>query len=360
MDLTATTTEPALVLTLPGVTELDAAAVHAMSDAISASPQPSLVVLDLRPLPGLRVTDARTLLSFARTQATRGVRCVFLVERARAVRRMLDAADPAEEVPRFTGLEEALLGTPRPVDTGVEDLVPQFEALTRALLTTTTVAAALDQVVTTATQLVPAAAVVSVTLREQDGTFTTPASTDGVAEELDEVQYRTGRGPCVEAARADGPGYVTSTDLGYDHRWPEFAETAARAGLTGVLATELPAGNGVVTGALNVYTRGHDRITETDRHTALLLATHTSLVLAHLQAAEVAALRTTQMRRAIDSRDIIGQAKGILMSRQGVTADEAFGLLRQTSQDLNVKLVEVAARLVHRRADLTPDEPPEL
>lgn len=338
MDLTATTTEPALVLGLPGVTELDSAALDALTDAITGSPSPSLVVLDLRPLPGLRESGAHALLSFAREQSAR---CVFLVERTGPVRRALDAADPAREVPRFTGLEEVLLGPPPPAN-GVEDLVPRFEALTRALLTATTVADALDRVVTTAEQLVPAAAVVSVTLREEDGTVTTPARTDDIAAELDEVQHRTGAGPFVEATRSDG--HVLS-DLG---RWPEFAEVAARAGLTGVLATELPAGGRrEFTGALTVYTRDHDRVTRTDRHTALLLATHTSLVLAHLRAAEVAELRTAQMRRAIDSRDVIGQAKGILMSRRGISADEAFALLRQTSQDLNVKLVEVATRLVH-------------
>jgi AmiR/NasT family two-component response regulator len=58
------------------------------------------------------------------------------------------------------------------------------------------------------------------------------------------------------------------------------------------------------------------------------------------------------LRRAIDSRDVIGQAKGILMQRRGIGADEAFVLLRRTSQQLNVKLAELARTLATRHTEL--------
>ncbi|HEX7301291.1 ANTAR domain-containing protein [Lentzea sp.] len=355
MDVTAARTEAALVLTVPGADVLDATAIHALSEAAATTPPPSLVVLDLRGLTFLNAVNVRNLLSFATAQAARGVRSVLLVEPAGAVSRVLETADPDGALPRFAGLEDALLGTLPATDVGVDDLVPEFEVLTRSLLTTTTVAGALRQVVNAARHLVPAAAVVSVTLRAPDGTYTTPAETDHVATALDVVQYRTGRGPCLQAARLDGPGYAVSPDLGTEQRWPEFAAAAVEHGLTGVLSTELLSPtNKVVSGALNIYTRHHDTITDTDRHTALLLATHASLALAHLRSAEVADLQGTQMRQAIGTRDIIGQAKGILMNRQGITADQAFALLRETSQQLNVKLVEVATTLVARHGELGP------
>ncbi|MDX3660098.1 ANTAR domain-containing protein [Streptomyces sp. ID05-26A] len=355
LNLRSATTERALVLRLPAATELDGTAVHALLEATSALPPPSTVVLDLRELTDLPAAGARNLVSFVRALSFRAVRCALLVDPARTVARVLATVDHARTLPRFADLEEALLGQAWIAEHGVEELVPRFEALTRTLLGATTVADALQLVVAATRKLVSCADVVSITLRGSDGVFRTPVETDPVATALDEAQYRSGLGPCVEAARKDGPGYAISADLGAERRWPEFAAAATENGLTGVLATELlSASNDEVTGALNIFVRHHAVISDTDRNTALLLATHASLAIAHLRTAELAVLNTAQMRRAIDSRDVIGQAKGILMSRQGIGADEAFALLRQTSQHLNVKLVEVAETLVARRGELEP------
>jgi AmiR/NasT family two-component response regulator len=69
-------------------------------------------------------------------------------------------------------------------------------------------------------------------------------------------------------------------------------------------------------------------------------------------ASSSAELESAQLRRALQSRDVIGQAKGILMERRGISADEAFAVLRAASQSLNVKLTQVARTLVERRDDL--------
>ncbi|MGW6441709.1 ANTAR domain-containing protein [Lentzea sp. NPDC055074] len=355
LNLRSATTEPALVLRPCAADELDDTAVEALLEATSALPPPAVVVLDLRELAGLPAKGARNLVSFVQVLSFRAVRCALLVTPAGAVARALATVDEAGTLPRFGDLEEALLGHAWTAEHGVDALVPRFEALTRTLLGAGTVAEALRLVVEATRHLVPTAGVVSVTLRGPDGVFRTPVETDPVATALDEAQYRSGRGPCLEAARKDGPGYAVSADLGAEPRWPEFAATATENGLTCVLATELlSSSNDAVTGALNIYSRHHDVISDTDRHTALLLATHASLAIAHLRTAELAALHTAQLRRAIDSRDVIGQAKGILMNRQGISADEAFTLLRLTSQHLNVKLVEVAETLVARRGELEP------
>ncbi|HEX7306841.1 ANTAR domain-containing protein [Lentzea sp.] len=229
-----------------------------------------------------------------------------------------------------------------------------FEELTRRLLRTSTVAEALRQVADAAKLVVSGADMVSVTVRAPDGTFHTPVRTGTAAGDLDQVQYRAGRGPCVDAARSDGPGYVASDDLGAETRWPEFAGAAVDHGFHAILSCELfPAqGRQRLSGALNVYSRHVNGLDHADRHAALLLATHGSLALAHARAAELADLRQAQFRRAVGSRDVIGQAKGILMHRQGITADEAFDLLRRTSQQLNVKLLDLAGTLTTRHAEL--------
>jgi GAF domain-containing protein len=233
-------------------------------------------------------------------------------------------------------------------------LVQQFTTLTRALLDTTTVAGVLERVMVAALEVMPGADVVSVTLRGSDGAFHTPVESDPLALELDQVQYDTGEGPCVEAARNPGPALAQSDDLAVDSQWPVFGPAAAARGMGSLLSTALlpDARPPQLSGALNVYSRKPYGFADADRHTALLLATHASLALAATRALTAAELQATHLRRAVDSRDVIGQAKGILMHRRGIGAEEAFDILRKTSQSLNVKLVDLAVTLATRHAEL--------
>jgi len=61
-----------------------------------------------------------------------------------------------------------------------------------------------------------------------------------------------------------------------------------------------------------------------------------------------------QLRAALSSRDIIGQAKGVLIALHGCTAEEAFAILRDRSQQTNVKLRLVAGCVVAERTGLRP------
>ncbi len=111
-------------------------------------------------------------------------------------------------------------------------------------------------------------------------------------------------------------------------------------------------------GALNLYSRNPGALSDTAHEPALLLATHASLALARSVAVNHTELVTRQLRTAIDSRDVIGQAKGILMARRGISADEAFDQLRRASQELNVKLSEVARILASQHLELNLPEQP--
>ncbi|WP_233158095.1 ANTAR domain-containing protein [Actinokineospora bangkokensis] len=229
----------------------------------------------------------------------------------------------------------------------------QFAGLTRGLLAAGSVAEVLRRVVDAALRVVPAADVVSVTLRDPDGGFHTPVATDPVADQLDELQYEFGEGPCVEAAKPEGPAYALSDHLAAEPRWPRFGAAAAEHGFGSVFAVALlpddrPA---TLTGALNVYSYGGG-LTAADLDAALLLATHASLALAATRAVDFADLKVAQLSRAIETRDIIGQAKGILMQRRGIDADAAYAVLRDTSQRLNIKLFEIAETLATRREEL--------
>jgi GAF domain-containing protein len=249
---------------------------------------------------------------------------------------------------------DALVEHPAPLrDHGYRlgPLAMQFATLTNSLLDATTVADVLEQVVRAAEQVVPEADLVSVTLIDQRGQFHTAVTTDPTGSELDQLQYRFGEGPCVEAAREDGPAVACSADVAVEPAWPRFGPAAAALGARSVLSTALltaPAHPG----ALNLYCRRPRGFTDEDQHVALLLATHASLALAHTHAVEIGRLKETNLRRAIDSRDVIGMAKGILMNRQGVDPAGAFDILRRVSQDLNVKLAEVANTLVSRHSEI--------
>lgn len=239
-------------------------------------------------------------------------------------------------------------------DDALGPLAEQFVALGHALVgggPDQGVTATLERIVRAARK-VTGVDVVSVTLREGEG-FTTPVETDPVASKADAVQYEVGEGPCVAATVEEGLGYAASSDLAHDTRWTRFGPAAAELGLHSVFATGMfPSDDQPRLGALNYYSREVGGLDDVDRDMALIFATHAGLVLRSAQAVEAAELRAAQLQEAVRSRDVIGQAKGILMERRGLSADQAFDTLRRTSQELNVKLRDLAATLASRRADL--------
>jgi hypothetical protein len=246
--------------------------------------------------------------------------------------------------------DRALFAGGRVADVG--PLAGEFVRLAENLLTATTVHGVLDRVVQAARVAVPGADLVSVTLATETG-YTTPVYTDDLALRLDEVQYRLGEGPCVEATRTPGLGLTFSGDLAQGVQFPNFGPAAAQLGAHSVLAVGLfPDGEKDRFGALNIYAYQAGGLDELDRDLALILAAHASTALAGTLAATSAELETAQLRQALQSRDVIGQAKGILMERRGISADEAFDVLRRASQSLNIKLTTVAQTLVDRRAEI--------
>jgi transcriptional regulator with GAF, ATPase, and Fis domain len=237
-------------------------------------------------------------------------------------------------------------------DSAYSPLARQFAEFSRRLLTAGTVADALSHVAVAGAEILPGADLVSVTLRTGDGHLYTPVETAPLGTDLDELQNRFNEGPCLDAARSPGPAYRHSHDLAADPEWPRFGPAAAELGFHSALSTALLP-DGKMSGALNVFSRKpHMLGGESDRDRALLLATHATLAVSTTAAVQLAELREAQLREAIDSRDIIGQAKGILMHRRGISADDAFDLLRRTSQELNVKLAEIAHTIATRHYEL--------
>lgn len=164
-------------------------------------------------------------------------------------------------------------------------------------------------------------------------------ATDPRAKRADQLQLDYGEGPSVPLT---GPqGSVLIRDTAVDQRWPRWSSRAAELGLRSVLTVPLTTTRRAV-GAITVYAPAPNQFTADDAATALLLARHAA-------AAVVGAQQTANLAQAVEARHLIGQAQGLLMERFAIDADQAFAVLRRYSQDGNVKLRVVAARLVTSR-----------
>jgi GAF domain-containing protein len=176
----------------------------------------------------------------------------------------------------------------------------------------------------------------------QQGRVVTPVQTDPVAAQVDASQLRTGTGPCLDAIAQGGPVY--SEDLEIDPRWPTFGPEAAAAGVRSLLALRL-AVDGTL-GALNLYARNPSAFGTGDRAKGLVLAGLGAIALSLAQARDEDMRQAENLRHALVTRELVGQAQGILMERERITAEQAFDILRRASQHLNVKLREVAQDLI--------------
>ena len=184
---------------------------------------------------------------------------------------------------------------------------------------------AVRAVVADTSALVPVGAAVSVTLLGAGRRPRDPVASDGTAAELDAVQVTGGEGPLVAALGGTPAG---SPDLTHDLRWPRMARHAAAAGVRTVTCLPLDTGREVL-GALSVYGAG------VDDPILAPVAGHAALALRAVQ-------RIEHLTTAVSSRDVIGQAKGILMERYRITSDVAFGILSRASQDTHRKVRDVA------------------
>ncbi len=177
----------------------------------------------------------------------------------------------------------------------------------------------------------------SVTLA--DDTVRTAAFTDRAALEIDEAQYDADDGPCLHASRTKTSVDVQS--VADDDRWPAFAASAQERGVLSSLSVPLVvAGEG--RGAFNLYSRKPAAFDADDHELSQLFAEQGAVAISNAAVYWRTYELTQNLQLALENRDVIGQAKGILMARRGLTADAAFDELRRASQRRNVKLREIA------------------
>ncbi|CAN5520913.1 GAF and ANTAR domain-containing protein [soil metagenome] len=193
-----------------------------------------------------------------------------------------------------------------------------------------------------AARALPGASSAGITIATRAGEVTTLAATMPEAEKIDDIQARNGEGPCLEAAWEQH--VMRIDDMAVEQRWPSFARDALdNTTVRSVLSFQLFKNRNDM-GALNFYADRPFAFEEDSMEMGLIVATHTALAWSMLQ-------REEQFRSALASRDIIGQAKGILMERFNVDAVAAFELLKRLSQDSNRPLATIAEQLVNAPRD---------
>jgi transcriptional regulator with GAF, ATPase, and Fis domain len=223
----------------------------------------------------------------------------------------------------------------------LDEVTRALEALADTLSDEADFQVALDQACRQVIQAVPGVDMASVTI-VRDGKAETLAATDSRIISLDVDQYRAGQGPSLHAVTT---GELVRIQVDQAQRWPAFAEAARRAGIGSFLSAPLPI-DSEFTGSVNCYGLQHHGFRELD---AQLLALYTTAVKAALRSVrryQQARDLTEQLRSALTSRAVIDQAKGVLMAVHHIDADTAFATLVGQSQRENVKLRDLATRLV--------------
>ena len=221
-------------------------------------------------------------------------------------------------------------------DTGRDELAQALGQLARDLQQQTSTEDTLTKVVETAIAMIPGAEEGSISVVAARKKVQSWAASDDLPRTVDRLQSEVGEGPCLDAIFKTE--VVDVPDVAGEQRWPKFAARAAEAGAGSMLSFRLYV-SGDDLGAMNLYNRTPHAFSAESQRTGLPFAAHAAVALVQAQQHE-------HLLAAIDSRDLIGQAKGILMERHRLTADQAFALLTTASQHRNVKLHEIARELV--------------
>lgn len=219
--------------------------------------------------------------------------------------------------------------------TSAADAVQIVAELAAQLADTPSLEELLERALELAVEIVPGCEQSGISLL-QNRVVETPASFGEVAASCDKLQETLGEGPCVTALLE--AEVIRIDDLEVDPRWPRFAEAAVQHGVRSMLACRLATQRDKL-GALNLYATRPEAFTEESEAMAVGYAAHVSLALSALD-------RESNLRRAMASRELIGQAMGILMERHRITASQAFDVMVHASQRSNVKLRLIAEELV--------------
>jgi transcriptional regulator with GAF, ATPase, and Fis domain len=220
----------------------------------------------------------------------------------------------------------------------VQSLIDEFASIARRVHTSDEFDESLGRITATAQQSVGGCEAASISLIAKDRPVTFGA-TDTLAFDGDQIQYDEGEGPCMDAALQET--WVSTPDLAADPRWPRSAaRLSAQLGVRSMFSCRmaLDASPRKTLGGLNLYATSPDAFTTKDQMLAILLSSLGAVVIDSARQQE-------QLRAAIASRQVIGEAVGILRVQSNLTSNQAFEMLSRASQRTNVKLRDLAKQI---------------
>lgn len=223
-----------------------------------------------------------------------------------------------------------------------EELLGLLTQLGAVLLSAETVDSTVELVTRLAKETIASTVGAGVTVVDLRGKRSTAAS-DVLVEQADQIQYDLDTGPCLTAWRDQVPVRVDDVDA--ETRWPQWTAAVGALGLRSVLSVPLIAGD-VSIGAIKVYSQQPHVYDERSARLLALFAKQAAILLTNTLTLADAQQTSVQVVVALENRDIIGQAKGVLIAQGAADPDLAFGMLASASQRSNVKLHEVARQVV--------------
>jgi GAF domain-containing protein len=233
---------------------------------------------------------------------------------------------------------------------GLAQALARFSAV---LLSQESVATTVELVTTLAAKTLPGTAGAGVSLIDELGKRTTAAS-DPLVKQADLRQYELDEGPCLTAWRDRVA--VRIDDTGAERRWPRWTQDVGKLGIKAVVSAPMLVADRSI-GAIKVYSRQPAAYDEQSEQLLSLFAQQAAILLANAQSYQDAQQLIDQLKVALASRDLIGQAKGVLIAGGARDEETAFGMLVTASQRANMKVREVARQLVAEAAAGRPLRP---
>lgn len=228
-------------------------------------------------------------------------------------------------------------------DPAADELAAVFARMSGLLLSDETLMSALRLVTSLIRETLPSAIGSGVTLLDRSGRRTTAAASDPIVEEADAAQYELDEGPCLTAWAQRT--VVRVDDLTTDPRWPQWSPRAARLGMRAVLSAGLVTG-GTAVGAIKVYAAKPAVFTDHDDYVMSMFASHAAVLVTNMQAYDAALRLSEDLRSALQERDTIAMAKGILISRDGADEGTALTTLATLAARRQATLRDTAAATV--------------
>jgi GAF domain-containing protein len=233
-------------------------------------------------------------------------------------------------------------GEVRSDDETSDELSAVLRELGAVVLATETVETIIELVITSAVATIRTTAGAGVTLVDARGTRSLAAS-DALVEQADLLQYQLDDGPCLTAWREQVT--VRIDDVADEDRWPQWCAAAGELGIRAMLGVPLATG-GTSVGAIKVYSTQPGAYDGHDEHVLTLFAQQAAILLVNAQTLADARRLSSELSDALASRDIIGQAKGVLIAQGAADEHAAFTMLVSASQRTHTKLHEVARQVI--------------